>query len=239
MSAVPAAEPTPAPRSARGPRRGGDGGYISDVRLPVVLGAGVLILVVAVLAIRLAYGTSTDDDRPRALVLGDSITDHGQRVLRNTIGPLYTLSIEGQDNFRVDDQLPVAERWATRDFQQVVINLGTNDVVQGWPVDQSAAGLQRMVDLFPGATCIHLTTVSETLPGRTSTTTADAASLNDTIRAMASNDPRLRIVDWNAIVLAQQERGVELTSDGVHPTTEGQQLLVDAYEQSMGGCSGA
>ena len=39
------------------------------------------------------------------------ITDHGQRELNDTIGPLYALSIDGQDNFRIDDQLPVAERW--------------------------------------------------------------------------------------------------------------------------------
>jgi hypothetical protein len=217
-------------------RAGGDRGYVSDVRLPVVLAIGVLIVVVAVLAIRLAYGATGEVDKPRALVLGDSITDHGQRVLRDTIGPIYLLSIEGQDNFRVDDQLPVAERWATRPFEQVVINLGTNDVVQGWPVDQSSAGLAQIVSLFPDAECIHLTTISESMPGRSGPSRADAAALNDSIRALAARNPQIRVVDWNAIVSDQQAQGVDLTSDGVHPTTEGQQLLVDAYDESMLAC---
>ena len=101
------------------------------MRLPVVLAAGVVIVVVAVLAIRVASGApETEHDKPRVLVLGDSITDHGQRELNDELGPLYALSIEGQDNFRLDEQIPAAERWATRPFQQVVINLGTNDAVQ-------------------------------------------------------------------------------------------------------------
>jgi hypothetical protein len=236
MPATHLAGPVPAERSPRSTRGRADHGYVSDVRLPVVLAVGVLILVVAVVAIRLAYGSTSSDTRPRALVLGDSITDHGQRVLRDTIGPLYLLSIEGQDNFRVDDQLPVAQRWATRDFSQVVINLGTNDVVQGWPIDQSTAGLEQIVSLFPEANCIHLTTVSESLPGRTSSTAADAAELNAAIRSMAESNSRVRIVDWNAIVDEQQAQGIDLTTDGVHPTTEGQQLLVDAYEASMTAC---
>ena len=146
----------------------GDRGYVTDVRLPVVLAVGVLIVVVTVFAIRLAYGSADDGTKPRALILGDSITDHGQRELNDTIGPLYALSIDGQDNFRIDDQLPVAERWATRPFQQVVINLGTNDAVQGWPLDQSSANLSKLVGMFPNAECIHLTTINEHLKGRSS-----------------------------------------------------------------------
>lgn len=217
-------------------RARGDRGCVSDVRLPVVLAVGVLIVFVAVLSIRLAYGSTETDDHPRALVLGDSITDHGQRVLRTTIGPVYELSIEGQDNFRVDDLLPVAERWATREFDHVVVNLGTNDVIQGWPVETSATGLQQMVSLFPDVTCIHLTTVSESLPARSADAAGTAAALNEAIRGMARQDRRIHVVDWNALVAERQAQGVDLTSDGVHPTIEGQQLLVDAYERSMRSC---
>lgn len=214
----------------------GDRGYVTDVRLPVVLAIGVLIVVVAVLAIRVAYGSSSKDSEPRALILGDSITDHGQRALNDSLGPLYDLSIDGQDNFRIDDQLPVAERWATRPFRQVVINLGTNDAVQGWPSDQSTANLRKLVAMFPDAACIHLTTVNEHLKGRSGDVGDLAARINDQIDEMAAADPRIRVVDWNALVEANLAQGVDLTSDGVHPTAEGNQLLIDAYEASMAGC---
>jgi hypothetical protein len=224
------------PTTSRGPRAAsarGDGGYVTDVRLPVVLAVGVLIVVVAVLAIRIAYGASADEAKPRVLVLGDSITDHGQRELRDTIGPLYALSIEGQDNFRVDEQLPAAQRWATREFRHLVINLGTNDIVQGWPLDATAASLEELVALFPDVPCVHLTTVALDLGSARS---EQARALNEAIDAMASQDRRIHIVDWAEVVASAQDRGQELTSDGVHPTDEGQRLLADAYEESMMEC---
>jgi hypothetical protein len=216
-----------------------DGGYVSHVSLPVVMCVGVFIVVVAVLAIRLAYGATPEEVKPPVLVLGDSITDHGQRELRDTLGPMYALSIEGQDNFRIDDLLPVAERWATRDFVQVVINLGANDVVQGWPVDESADGLERLVELFPEARCIHLTTLSEELPTRSPSAEGNAASLNETMRRLSAEDRRVRVVDWNRIVSDARESGTDLTSDGVHPTSEGQRLLVAAVERSTLACGGS
>jgi hypothetical protein len=205
--------------------------------LPVVLGVGVLIVVIAVLAIRIAYGATADETKPRVLVLGDSITDHGQRELRDTIGPLYALSVEGQDNYRADELVPAAQRWATRDFQQVIINLGTNDVVQGWPVPKTTETLEQLVSFFPRAQCIHLTTINTDLDlGAAASDRANA--VNDQLQAIADSDSRIHIVDWNAIVDAETAQGVRLTSDGVHPTSEGQQLLVDAYEQSMSACDG-
>jgi hypothetical protein len=218
-------------------RCGGDRGYVTDVRLPVVLAVGVLIVVVTVFAIRLAYGSADDFSKPRALILGDSITDKSQRELNDTIGPLYALSIDGQDNFRIDDQLPVAERWATRPFQQVVINLGTNDAVQGWPLDQSSANLTKLVAMFPNAQCVHVTTINEHLRGRSANAGPNAAALNDQIRAMAAADPRINVVDWNALIEANLAQGVDLTSDGVHPTREGSQLLIGAYDKSMQSCN--
>jgi hypothetical protein len=209
---------------------------VTDVRMPVVLAVGVLIVVVTVFAIRLAAGAADDGAKPRALILGDSITDHGQRELNDTLGPLYALSIDGQDNFRIDDQLPVAERWATRPFQQIVINLGTNDAVQGWPLEQSTANLAKLVSMFPSAECIHLTTINEHLNARSADVGAYAASLNDQMRALAAADPRIHLVDWNAIVEANLAQGVDLTSDGVHPTRGGGQLLIDAYDKSMAAC---
>ena len=60
----------------RGARLRGDRGYVSDVPLPVILTVGVLIVMVAVLAIRLASGSSADESKPPVLVLGDSIIKH-------------------------------------------------------------------------------------------------------------------------------------------------------------------
>jgi lysophospholipase L1-like esterase len=208
------------------------------VRLPVVLAVGVVIVVVAVLAIRVASGAPETAAKPRALVLGDSITDQAQKELNDELGPIYTLSIEGQDNFRLDQQIPAAERWATRPFQQVVINLGTNDAVQGWPTNQSVASLERLVSLYPSARCIHLTTVNERIKSRSRSADGPtrARAINNAIHALAEVDSRIRIVDWNALMKHSIGTDVELTTDGVHPNEPGQQLLIDGYENSMAKC---
>jgi hypothetical protein len=103
-------------------------------------------------------------------------------------------------------------------------------------MEQTEAGMQKLVGLFPDADCIHLTTLSESLPERSASVRPDAATFNQAIRDMSAADLRIRIVDWNAIVVEQAANGVDVTSDGVHPTKDGQRLLVTAYERSMADC---
>jgi lysophospholipase L1-like esterase len=229
------------------PRRGAVStrlrGQAGEVRLPTILGAGIGLVVVVVLAIRIASLTGVlddkPDDRPRVLILGDSITDRGQRFLHDELDASYALSIDGKASFRIDQQLPSAQRWSTRPFSQVVINLGTNDADQGWPTEQSAEALTTMVGLFPQATCIHLVTINEQLPdlhGRNPAATAKA--LNTVIRQLSAGNPRVRMVDFDGIVRERRQRGVEdPTIDGVHPTDETHQLLAEAIRESLDTCN--
>ncbi|WP_208026775.1 SGNH/GDSL hydrolase family protein [Rhabdothermincola sediminis] len=223
-------------------RRGrllGDGG---EVRLPTILGVGIGLVVLVVLAIRIAYLTGViddhRDDRPRVLILGDSITDRGQRALRAELGAAYDLSIDGKASFRIDQQLPSAQRWSTRPFSQVVINLGTNDADQGWPPAESAAALTEMVGLFPDATCIHLVTINERPPDLHGGEPARAAkALNEHIRELSVSDPRVRMVDFDAILRRLSAEGFEPTLDGIHPTDETHELLAQAIAESLDACN--
>lgn len=204
--------------------------------MPVILGVGVAIVVVTVLAIRMAYGSVEPSDKPKVLVLGDSITDRGQQALKDELGPTYSLSMDGKTSYRTDQQLPSAERWSTRAFEQVILNLGTNDVIQASGVDEGITNLTTMASLFPQATCVHIVTINEMIPPKASPTAArDAVALNERIRAMAA-DPRIRIVDWARIVADETAAGNEPTIDGVHPTEEGYEALAAAYEDSLATC---
>jgi lysophospholipase L1-like esterase len=199
--------------------------------------AGAVIVIMVVLAVRLAHGTWSDAAGPTVLVLGDSITDRGQWALKDRVGPAYTLWTDGKTSYRSDEQLPSAERWSTRSLDQVAINLGTNDVIQGWPTDRTAATLSTMVSLFSEADCVHLVTVNEYPSKETRRGAARSAKqLNEQIRSLASADPRVRIVDWAGIVEAELRRGVDPTTDGVHPSEDGYELLSAAYETSFDSC---
>jgi hypothetical protein len=216
----------------------GEGGQVGDVRVPVVVVVGIAIVVVTVLAVRLAYGAATSHDKPRVLVLGDSITDRSQAALKDELGAGFDLSIDGKTSFRVGQQLQSAERWSSRDFDQIVINLGTNDAIQGAAVEQSAADLAAMVALFPEARCIHLVTVNEDIPAEADPEAARrAAQLNHHLWTLAAADPRLHVVDWAALVRAELERGAEPTLDGVHPTDDAYELLAVAYAASIRPCA--
>jgi hypothetical protein len=226
--------PMSMPRRLRGDRG------VGELRMPVILGVGVALVLIVLVAVQLASGAASQSDKPKVLVLGDSITDRGQQALKDELGPLYSLSMDGKTSFRTDQQMPSAERWSSREFEQVVLNLGTNDVIQGSGVDQGAQNLAAMVAMFPQASCVHLVTINEMIPREASPTAMrDAKALNEQVRALAAADPRIRIVDWAAIVSDEYAAGTNPTMDGVHPTEEGYEALASAYRTSLDTCPAA
>lgn len=207
-------------------------------RIGVVLGLAVLLVVVVLGAVQIAQRVH-GDPKPPVAIIGDSITALGRDQIGRTLGPSYSLAVDGHSGYRVAEQLPAATRLAERHPEQVVINLGTNDVGTEVPTEQAAASLAEMVALFPDARCIHLVTINESMGIPTLAVGPErAAALNGRIRALAASDPRLRIVDWAQIVRDYEavHGPGSATSDTVHPTLGAQQALVDAYRASLDSC---
>ncbi|MEZ5143252.1 MAG: SGNH/GDSL hydrolase family protein [Acidimicrobiales bacterium] len=76
--------------------------------------------------------------RQEAVLLGDSITVVSEDALREELRRGYQVDIEARSGYRTDQLLTeVPEGATTASPDQVVINLGTNDVGQSWPLDQS------------------------------------------------------------------------------------------------------
>jgi lysophospholipase L1-like esterase len=202
----------------------------------IALGVGLVLSVV--LAVRFAGVLDTDVERPRVLVLGDSITDQGQRFVRAEMRASYDLSIDGKASFRIDQQLPSARRWAQRPFSQVVINLGTNDADQGYSVDESTESLTDMVALFADAVCVHLVTLNEQPPTiNTAEAPARAIQLNERIRQLAAADPRVRVIDFDSILREVRSGGTDPTEDGIHPIDEVHERLSEAIASSVDTCN--
>jgi lysophospholipase L1-like esterase len=124
-------------------------------------------------------------------------------------------------------------------FAQVVINLGTNDVLAtDQDLDESLATMAGMVTLFPQADCVHLVTVSEAMESPSVDTGARARQFNDGLQALAADAERIHIVDWAGIVSADEREnpGDRLTDDSVHPNAAGNRILAEAYEQALDRC---
>jgi hypothetical protein len=171
--------------------------------------------------------------------LGDSITDQSRDLLHTQLDadPKAIIAVGGK---RIEEMEPGAHLLERRQPEQVVINLGTNNVLQEDTLDHEVSALHQVIDTFPQARCIHLVTINEGMYEPPKDLYDAAVALNAQIRAIAAADPRIHIVDWSGIVHdydAAHDPNGPLTYDNVHPTAAvGQHLLVDAEQRSIADC---
>ena len=175
----------------------------------------------------------------RVVLIGDSITEQTEDTFESVLGSRWSLWIDGVGGATVAQQMSAAERGAAESPQQVVVELGTNDVGRDLDPATSVALVRSMLDLFPTATCLHVVTVTEgmSLDGRDHR--ADAAAFNDGLRALAEADPRLTVIEWDDALAAEEAAGVERTDllyDTVHLTDRGEQLLAGLYADALQAC---
>jgi hypothetical protein len=200
---------------------------------------GAVVLVMALLVAFVGFRYVQHRNLVSAALIGDSITDQSRPVLERELGSEYAVEVDGVGGARIDQMQGEADKLAAAKPQQLVINLGTNDVVGKFPVDQSLQQYEAMIDKFPDVKCLHLVTVNENivsftdpdLPKRT-------ADFNNRVRALATQHHG-RVIDWAQIVkdyLAAGEPDGHLSSDTIHPTEMGQQKLANAYRASLDAC---
>ena len=200
--------------------------------------AAIAIVAFLVLVAVIAY-FQTRDDRPRLLLVGDSITAISEKRLTASLDGRWKVSVSGAPKRtapqRIDD-LPLLEAIKP---EAVVINLGTNDVIQQVAPDATITAITKIAAAFPAARCLALVTVNEDMyNARDATLGPDAKAVNDRIVALAK-DKGWKIIRWDLIVKqyrAEGEKQGHLTADTIHPGTVGQKLLADAYSRALVTC---
>lgn len=178
----------------------------------------------------------TDD----VALVGDSITEQAEETFQTSLQPPYHLRISGRGGYRIEEMEPYAIELATGNPEQVVINLGTNDVLRNWPLDKSVAALNRMVNEFKGTRCLHLVTISEHIVIADDTGVTDrAVALNAEIRRLAQGR-NFDVIDWNGLVTDYTSRGEPdgpISGDTVHPSEVGRKKLTDLYREGLARCA--
>ena len=202
--------------------------------LAVVLGLGV-----SASMLWASQSATARTDLPTVAIVGDSITEQGTSVLTEDLTGGWRLRVDGRSGYTISQQVPAAQSLAARDPHQVIINLGTNDVIRAADLDQSAAILRQLVALFDGATCIHLVNINEGIVIGGLSFAPQAAQLNRDMVGIAADDPRVDVLDWSAAVRADTDVSHQddpLLKDTVHPTPRGQHVLAGLYADALAAC---
>lgn len=201
----------------------------------------VVSAVVVSLVLVVSSGCSNAGDS--VVVLGDSITALGYGSLEENLGGTYALSLSGNFGKTVEQVIPEAQRLAgERTYDQVIINLGSNDVLQELPVDESMAAMRQMVGLYPDARCIHLVDINEhmVIESTGESRTDQAVAFNEALEEYSGSDDRLSVISWNDV--ASQELNDDeppwstLTTDSIHPTAQGNEEIDQLYRTALRRC---
>jgi lysophospholipase L1-like esterase len=197
------------------------------------------ILAMIVIVATRSSSTSAPDPRPKVAIVGDSITEQGESALKAGLSGHWRLRIDGRAGFTVAQQLPAARDLGDWGPSQVVVNLGTNDVMKGSDLGQSADELREVVAAFPEASCVHLVTLNEGIRLAGTSYAARSAELNQVMAELAAADPRVHLIDWSSVVAADEassDADDPILNDTVHPTSRGQRVLTGLYAEALAAC---
>jgi hypothetical protein len=156
-------------------------------------------------------------------VVGDSITVVARPDIDAALESAYHADVHGIWGQRIDEMLPTLAAVLGRHPSAVVVNLGTNDVIQAQTHPDWQTAFGRMIAMLAPEHCVLLTTIDTRLDRR-NPPPAVAAEIDSAITNETTTHGNFHIVDWNAAVHATN--GASLLSwDGIHPSPAGQLAL--------------
>ncbi len=174
--------------------------------------------------------------QPRVVVVGDSITVFAHPEINRALDGHYSVTTSAVSGQRIDEMLPALQRDLKKHPRAVVLNLGTNDVLQARLHPDWQTSFNTMIAMVEHVPCVVLTTIS-TLAATTPTPDDAlepqvAPALNDAIVTTAAQHSNVHIVDWNQLV--HGPNGVALLiPDRIHPSDEGSRVLATQIRDTL------
>lgn len=204
--------------------------------ITIGFGAG-LVLTFVLLVGALLPGPNRSGDS--VVVLGDSITEFGQDHLRNDLGDEYELTVDGVFGARTGDRLDAAAAIAATRPDQVVVNLGTNDVVVGTPLDKVRRDIDTILAELDSVECVHVVTVGENLISDGIPLPRAGAAVNAQLAEVTAEHPNATLMHWDRLQDAAARRRDDpqaLLFDGIHPDGDGLAALAEGYADVLSDC---
>lgn len=200
---------------------------------------GVALLVVVLVRGEGAPATAARRGAPADPSVSASVFFIGDSIMRSAVGPLQQVLVDRNAGLAtvfstsgglgVDDSPYVAARLnaaipATGGFDAVVVNLGANDVLDGYVTPNPASHMRRILDAA-GSTPVLWLNQAETLVRR-----AAAAAYNDDLVATAADYPNLVIVEWGPRL---DQHPDYLQADGLHLNGQGQAAIANEMKMAL------
>lgn len=202
-----------------------------------VTGAATAVAFLAVATIGLAgCGTPRTD----VGVVGDSISVQLTPYLTDAAEGDFSIEIAAVSGATVGDMVDDAAKVASASPSILIVNLGSNDVIQGVPPEQSAADLDRLLNQFTGVRCLVVVRVNENMFSYDEGYLTERAVATNAALAEVAARRGAVVVDWNAILDAQRATPgtPDMLLDTIHVTGYGAEVLRDAYLDAIAnGCS--
>ncbi|MFN8050512.1 MAG: SGNH/GDSL hydrolase family protein [Acidimicrobiales bacterium] len=169
------------------------------------------------------------------VLFGDSLTLLVTPGVVKAAGSDFDVTSTATWGLRIDEELDPAAKVAGSDPDQVVVNLGTNNVLQRHDTTASIEDLKALVDTFTDVRCVHLVTINEQINRLGEDFHSEAAAINSAIREIAARRLDTDVIDWNQIVIDHAADNI-MSEDTVHPNAAGVALLADAYLTAIRRC---
>lgn len=121
----------------------------------------------------------------------------------------------------------VKENLDCQSVENVIINLGINDIIVGYPIGDTKARIKELVGLFPNAKVV----INNLFPTiyRPNIDANKIVELNQYIETLSN----VQIVDTYSVLEVNQKLDYTLTDDGLHLTTEGNNILKELIEKHL------
>lgn len=189
-------------------------------------------------ALMLLAGGSPSASKPSVVFVGDSITVLATPAIHQLLDPKYDVEILAVIGIRINKSLPALESALKFHPDAVVVNLGTNDALQGGVHPAWLSSWDKLIRITRNTPCVVLTTVNPA---------ADALShrpiatkINAHIRALAAQNPKkYKVADWSRF-LSRHSRNLRtyLRAEPIliHPTPAGAVELSTLDQRALAKC---
>lgn len=169
------------------------------------------------------------------LLFGDSITVLVADTVKAEVGNRYHVEVSGTWGARIDEEADSAADLAGEDPAQVIINLGTNNLLQHHDITASIEDLSGILDTFSDVGCIHVVNLNEHINRLGEDLGPAAVAFNEKLRQLAARRLDTTVIDWNKIVVDNAAEGI-MSDDGIHPNSKGLKVLAKAYSDALSNC---